>query len=455
MSSSLEPVTVFNVLAYGAKGDGDSPDHGAFQRAIDAAAKAGPGARVLVPTGRRYLIGAIVLRGSIDFHIEGDAEVIASTRAEDYGQALPTDGLINPVDHSMSLFRAENAGNLRISGSGSINGRARLFMTKLLDDWWLPQLWRPRIFLLTGVTGLEITGITIVDSPSWTVHLLGCENVLIDGITIRNPMDIPNCDGINPDHCRNVEIRNCTISGGDDSIVVKTSRPGCGYGPSAHIHVHDCVLESRSSALKIGSESAEDIYGVVFERCTITSACRAIGIQLRDQGNIRDVHFRDITFASRFYSDAWWGLGEAISVTAIPRTPATRIGVVSDVSFRRISGRAENSIRVCGTPSSVVRNIQFEEVSVKIERWTERPGGRWDNRPTSAVLEIEPHRTSGFAFRCVDGVALTDCSVTWGEDRTTTFGHALECVHVTGLSMSGFSGQAAHPRVDSASWVIP
>ena len=445
MSSSNSPVREFNVLAFGAKGDAVSADHAAFQRAIDAAAASGPGARVLVPAGRRYLVGGIVLKGSIELHLAGDAELLASTQGGDYGQPLPTDGEINPVDHSMSLFRAEDARNLRITGTGSINGRARLFMTKLLDDWWLPQAWRPRIFLLTGVKGLEISGISIIDSPSWTVHLLGCEDVLIDGIRIRNQMDIPNCDGINPDHCRNVEIRNCEISGGDDSIVIKTSRPGCGYGPSANIHVHDCVLESRSSALKIGSESAEDIHDLVFERCTITSACRAIGIQLRDQGNVRGIHFRDIRFSSRFYSDAWWGLGEAISVTAVPRKPSTKVGVVSDVTFRNIVGRSENSIRVCGAPGSRISNVVFEDVSVTIERWTGREGGRWDNRPTSSIAEIEPHPTSGFAFRHVDGVVLRRCSVTWGVDRPDTFGRALEVDDVTGLQQEEFSGMPAHP----------
>jgi len=69
----------------------------------------------------------------------------------------------------------------------------------------------------------------------------------VDNVKVKNLLDVPNCDGIDPDHSRNVEIRNCTIACGDDGIVVKASRQSTDFGPSAHISVRDCVIETQDA----------------------------------------------------------------------------------------------------------------------------------------------------------------------------------------------------------------
>jgi len=255
-------VDVFNVLEYGAIGDGKSLDTDAIQKAIDEASKVGNAAQVLVPGGHQYLIGTLVLKSDIDFHLQGDAELLVSISREDYS--------------GKAAVIANGANKLTISGTGSINGRALEFMSRYdkPNEWWIPKKWRPRLFILTRCTDLRVLDITINKAPSWSLHMLGCENVLVDGIKIHNNLDVPNCDGIDPDHCRNVEIRNCRISCGDDAIVVKATRKEEDYGPSANIHVHDCELETQDSGLKIGTETTQDIYNVLFERCTIKTSCR-------------------------------------------------------------------------------------------------------------------------------------------------------------------------------------
>lgn len=443
-------VREFNVRDYGAVGDGVTADHAAIQRAIDEAAASGGRARVLVPGGRRYLIGSLTLRGGIEFHLADDAHLLASAELADYGLAAPPDGDVNPVAHTLGLLSADGGEGLSITGTGTIDGRSQRFMTDSVDEWRVPQRWRPRVFLLSRIRGLEISGITIRHSPSWTVHLLGCEDVLVDRLTIENELDVPNCDGINPDHCRRVEISNCTIRAGDDAIVVKTSRRGGGYGPTEHILVRDCVLESQSAAIKVGSESVEDLRHLRFERCRIKSGCRGLCIQLRDEGSISDVEFNDIAFTARYHSDSWWGLGEGISFTAIPREAGSALGRIEGVRVRNVAGRAENSLRVAGTAASRIRDVLFEQVEVTVDRWTRYVGGRWDNRPTSALQGIERHRTSAFALRFADQVAFRGCRVRWGERRPGYFGHALEAEQVGGLDASGLEGDAAHPARDSA-----
>jgi hypothetical protein len=321
------------------------------------------------------------------------------------------------------------------------------------NEWWLFQEWRPKMFVLTGCTNLVVRDISFGDAPFWGLHLLGCEKVLVENVTVNNRHDVPNCDGIDPDHCRNVEIRNCHLTCGDDAIVIKATRQARDFGDSANIHVHDCVIETQDAGLKIGTETTSDIHDVLFEHCKIRSSSRGLCIQLRDEGNVFNVTFRDIQFTSRYHSDPWWGRGEAISFTAHPRTAETKLGRLHDILVQNVSGRAENSIRINGASPGGIKDVRFENVSVKLDRWTKYSGGVFDNRPTKVLSPIDPHATSGFSVKFATNVTLNNCSVTWGKQCPDYFGNALEAENTGDLRLTGFRGTAAHPQRDGAIWI--
>jgi len=446
-------VKIFDVLKYGATGNGKTLDSAGFQRAIDEAAAYSGKAQVLVRGGHKYVVGTIELKGSIDFHLADDAELLASTKSEDYRGGLT--GTLKGDTMAAALgavIMATGAQGLKITGTGTLQGRAREFMT-LYDEpneWWIPGPFRPKMFVLTGCKDLEVRDITFAEAPNWGLHMLGCDGVLVDNVKVHNLLDVPNCDGIDPDHSRNVEIKNCNLICGDDGVVIKCSRQPIDYGECNNIYVHDCVIETQDAGLKIGTETTSDIHDIRFERCQIKTSSRGLCIQLRDEGNIYNIDYRDITFTSRFYSDPWWGRGEAISFTAIPRNATSKPGALHHVNVQNVTGHAENSVRICGSAQSRVHDVTLDRVSVALDRTTHYKGALYDNRPTTAITAIEPHDTPGFSIEHADNVTLRNCSVAWGANVPDSFSYAVEAKDTTGLKIEGLQGEAAHASLGKA-----
>ena len=473
-------VKIFDVQKYGAVGDGKTLDSAAFQRAIDEAAAYVGKAQVLVRGGRKYVVGTVELKGAIDFHLADDAELLASTHSEDYRGGLT--GSVKGETMAAALgavIMASGAQGLTISGTGSLQGRAREFMTKYdkVGEWWIPGPFRPKMFVLTGCKDLTVRDITFAEAPNWGLHMLGCYGVLVDNVKVRNLLDVPNCDGIDPDHSRKVEIRNCDIVAGDDGIVIKCSHQPVDYGDASDIYVHDCVIDTQDAGLKIGTETTADVHDIRFERITIKNSSRGLCIQLRDEGNIYNVDYRDITLHSRYFANPWWGRGEAISFTAIPRTPTTKLGSLHHINVQNVTCTAENSIRVCGSASAVdasrIHDVTLDHVSITLARTTEFKGGVFDNRPTTvaepgsmthsaagtiALTKVEPeepsgivlHDTPGFSVEHADAVTLRNCSVVWGANPPESFSYAVEAVDTKGLKIEGLTGGPAHTALGKA-----
>ena len=426
----------YDVRKFGAVGDGVAVDSASIQRAIDTAAARG-GGRVLLAGGKRYLIGALVLKSGVNLHLADDAVLLASPDPRDYGTE---DGILN----------SHGARAVKITGTGHIDGQAMKFMTTYseTDERWEPKKFRPRMFSLKRCNDLQISGISFGHSPQWGMHLLGCERVLVDGVRVRNYIDVLNCDGIDPDHCRDVEIRNCDIVCADDAVVIKTSEQSEDYGPSRNIVVKDCVVTSRDSGLKIGTETFSDISQVLFARCKVISGGRGPTITHRQPGNIEDIEFRDIEVSAEHHAARWWGWGEAVSVTAWPRTEDGKVGRLRNIRLRNIRGRGENSVRIDGQRDQPIEDVLLENVDITIDRWSKYPGARFDNRPTRQGVEgLETHGTPVFSIRNARNVIVKNCVARWGAHRQEYFTSALEAENVQGLKIDHFTGEAAFSDV--------
>ena len=106
------------------------------------------------------------------------------------------------------------------------------------------SLGKENITIITGIVGAltVIRDITIRNSAYWTIHLIGCYDALIDGISLLNNLKIRNGDGIDVDHSKKVRIANCFIESGDDCICLKNRREFEEYGSCEDIVVTNCCL---------------------------------------------------------------------------------------------------------------------------------------------------------------------------------------------------------------------
>lgn len=259
----------------------------AIQCAIDAAAAQG-GGRVTVPAGAFETAG-LVLRSNVELHLESgavlrftddfDAYPVIRTRWEGFEQ-----------DSYRPLIYAKGEENIALTGCGTLEGRGR--------KWWTAfragemRIARPCFICFEGCTRVLMEGFKVTNSPAWTVHPVCCENVTIHGLTVVNPADSPNTDGIDPESCRNVRISACHIDVGDDCIAVKAGTEDADARiPCENITVTGCTMVHGHGGVVLGSEMSGGIRRVAISGCVFDGTDRGIRIKTRRGrgGSVEDV----------------------------------------------------------------------------------------------------------------------------------------------------------------------
>lgn len=411
--------SVFNILNYGAVADGVTNNAEAIQRAIDAASI--NGGQVLIPAGT-FLSGTIRLKSNIDFHLSAGAVLLCSC---DEKEILSFRELYGPDEEVWAggcfLF-AYHEHNITISGEGTIQGQgSKLFIDDLADgDFHECPLniapFRPRTTFLEAITDLKIKDITIRDAASWSLHMAGCRRVMVHNIKILNNHRGANNDGIDPDCCKDVMISNCLVETGDDAVVVKTTRLMTQkYGASENIVVSNCVLTSRDSGVKIGTETHGDIRNIIISNCIMKNCSRGIGIWARDGGNISDIYIHHITGNVLKYADAvhrvkgparWWGVGEPVFISATYRNEnKTFPGTIKNITVDSMNMKAESGIFLGGEEDSVIEDISLTNMNIVLCKQGTQLHGYFDELPS--IRKVYSHSIPVVYGRYVKGLAVT------------------------------------------------
>lgn len=423
------PAAEISVEAYGGVGDGNKLNTDAFRKAIDALAAKG-GGKLIVPAGI-WFTGPIVLKSNINLHLNKGAVILFSPDFELYPLVKTSfEGL--ETYRCQSPISGKNLVNVAITGEGTINGsgqawrplkRSKVTEAKWKEvtssggvlknpDYWFPSekalkgeslsdmnvprglktekdwndvkdFLRPVMISLTECKNVLLQGVLFENSPSWNIHPLMCENLIIDGIFARNPGYAQNGDGLDVESCKNVLVVNSTFDVGDDGICIKSGKDEDGRKramPAENIIVDNCTVFQGHGGFVVGSEMSGGVRNVSVSNCKFLGT--DVGLRFkstRGRGGvveniyINNVFMLDIVTDS-FLFDLFYGgksASEALEDGSQNATePATLPVTVETPCFRNIyvknlvSRNARRALFFNGLPEMNISNINLENATI-------------------------------------------------------------------------------------------
>ncbi|MBI1797189.1 MAG: hypothetical protein HYR74_09070 [Candidatus Eisenbacteria bacterium] len=316
-----------SVVEFGADPTGRRLATRAFQTAIDSLS--GGGDTLRVPAGV-FRTGGLSIRRALTLWLAPGARIVGSEDPADY--AVPP-GAVEPdlrgafdaatrgtrLSYTQLILIA-NANGVTIAGRGTIDGSGAA----------LRRLGRhPMLLRVMDSRRVRVEDVILRNPAGWNSHVLRSEDVVFRRVRLLGDPAELNNDGIDPDGSRRVWIDGCFVSTGDDAVAIKSTGHGGAATDVDTVLVHDCVLRTRKSAMKIGTESrCAAMRAITFARNDVIEADRAISLYCRDQARIERIVFEDNRV------DGWTPGGTAQVIDAEVRPRDGPPGVIRDVRIR-------------------------------------------------------------------------------------------------------------------------
>lgn len=423
------PDNQVSIADFGGIPDGISLNTEAFASAMDALSEKG-GGTLVVPIGIWYT-GPIVFKSNINLHLEKGALILFSANFDLYP-------LVNTVFEGLDTRRCQspisgrNLENIAITGEGSINGSGHawrpLKKSKVTDSHWKSVVnsggvvkddnyWFPSAGSLKGLEisdmnvprkdlteaewleikdflrpvmvsfieckSILLEGVLFENSPSWNIHPLMCENVIIDNLYVRNPGYAQNGDGIDLESCVNSIIVNSIFDVGDDAICIKSGKDEDGRRrnrPTENVLIDNCKVFQGHGGFVVGSEMSGSVRNISVSNCQFLGtdvglrfkSCRGRG-GVVENIYIRDINMFDITTESFLFDLYYGGKSASESLEDGDVTPVDSIIPAVDETtpaFRNIyvknltSRNARRAMFFNGLPEMNISNINVENVTI-------------------------------------------------------------------------------------------
>lgn len=383
----------FPVTSFGAIGDGQTLGTAAIQKGIDTIAAQGGGTLRITPG--TFLTGALFLKPGVNLHLDTGAILKGSPDLKDYPEMMTRiEGRQQPL--VAALINASNCPNLRLTGSGTIDGNGKPFWV----SFWQaitrdPKttnvgVKRPRLIFLEHCDGAHLEGLKLINAGFWNVHVYDCNQLIIDGLDITapneglrsgaeitgkrwqelGPVRAPSSDGIDVDSCQHVIIRNCSIGVDDDNIALKGSKGPFAQADKASAPVDDVLIENCTfryghGALTFGSE-ATVIRNVVMRHCSVLGGHTVLRLKLRPDTaqTYENVLVEDITVnpSGRLISATPWL--QYADLQGQPQPPS----LIRNVTIRHVQGRAKEFGALTNHATSVMEKIHVEDVTIEADQ---------------------------------------------------------------------------------------
>lgn len=368
----------------------------AISKAIDEANK-NDGGIVVVPEGE-WLTKTIHFKSNVDLHLEKGAILLFSDNPDDYLPAVHTTWEGMECYNYSPLIYAYQCKNIAISGEGTLKAQMDIWRTwfsrppahmnslKNLYNWASKDVpvenrqmvtdtshLRPHFIQFNRCENVLLEGVSIRNSPFWTIHPYLSKNVVLRNLDVYAHGH--NNDGVDPDMTQSMLVENCTFDQGDDAIAVKAGRNQDAWRlntPTRNLVIKNCTVKNGHQLLAIGSELSGGVENIFMDSCTVADNAKMFHLVFiktneRRGGYVKNIYVSNIVASKMskgilgISTDVLYQWRDLVPTYECRLTPISNIYLenfkLNDVKFiSKIEGQKE----------LLVNGVHLKNVSAKI-----------------------------------------------------------------------------------------